>query len=55
VIRALSEMAAIDAEVTAINGADGQRLADAERFGQAITGGIGLSVLLLMAMSALLR
>jgi hypothetical protein len=30
-------------------------LADAERYGQAITGGIGLTALILMALSVLLR
>jgi hypothetical protein len=54
-IRAANELAAIDAEVAAISNDDRQRLADAERFGQAITGGIGLTALILMAMSVLLR
>ncbi|HEY4042792.1 MAG TPA: hypothetical protein VGM32_13230 [Rhodopila sp.] len=49
------ELAAIDAEVAAIHSHDEERLADAERFGHAITGGIGLSALILMAMSVLLR
>jgi hypothetical protein len=54
-IRAANELAAIDAEVAAINSDDKQRFLDAERFGQAITGGIGLTVLLLMVMSVLFR
>jgi hypothetical protein len=54
-IRAADELAAIDAEVAAINEEDRERVLDAERFGQAITGGIGLTVLLLTVMSVLLR
>jgi hypothetical protein len=54
-IRAANELAAIDAEVAIISGEDRKRLADAERHGQAITGGIGLTALILMAMSVLLR
>jgi eukaryotic-like serine/threonine-protein kinase len=54
-IRAANELKAIDAEVAAINSEDRQRFKDAERFGHAITGGIGLSVLILMVMSVLLR
>lgn len=54
-IRAANELAAIDAEVAIISSEDRQRLADAERHGQAITGGIGLTALILIAMSALLR
>jgi hypothetical protein len=54
-IRAANELKAINAEVAAINSDDRQRLADAERFGHAITGGIGLSALILMVMSVLLR
>ncbi len=54
-IRAAGEMAAIDAEVAAIDNNDKLRFADAERFGQAIAGGIGLSAFILMAMSVLLR
>jgi hypothetical protein len=53
--RAANELAAIDAEVATIDRQDAQRFADAERFGHAITGGIGLSALILMAMSVLLR
>ncbi len=53
-IRAEMELAAIDAEVAAIDDGDKLRFADAERFGQAITGGVGLSVLILVAMSVLL-
>ena len=53
--RAANEVKAIDAEVAAINSEDRRRFGDAERFGHAITGGIGLSALILMAMSVLLR
>ncbi len=53
--RATSELAAIDAEVGAMDSDDGQRVADAERFGQAVAGGIGLCALILMVMSVLLR
>jgi hypothetical protein len=53
-IRAQNELAAIDAEVAIISSEDRQRLADAERYGQAITGGIGLTALILIAMSVLL-
>jgi hypothetical protein len=53
--RAANELAAIDAEVATIDRQDAQRSAEAERFGHAITGGIGLSALILMAMSVLLR
>jgi hypothetical protein len=54
-IRAANELAAIDAEVAMISTGDRKRLADAERHGQAITGGIGLMALILMAMSVLMR
>ncbi len=53
-IRAAREVAAIDAEVAIINNEDRKRLADAERHGEAITGGIGLSALILAALSMLL-
>jgi hypothetical protein len=53
--RAANELSLIDAELAAIDGSDRHRLATAERFGQAIAGGIGLSVFILMAMSVLLR
>lgn len=53
--RAWTEMAMIDAEMAAIETNEALRFAAAERFGQAITGGLGLSILLLMVMSALLR
>ena len=52
---AAGEIAGIDAEVAAIDSGDVARQVDAERFGQAITGGIGLSAFILMIMSALLR
>ena len=51
---AAGEIAGIDAEVAAIDSGDVVRQVDAERFGQAITGGIGLSAFILMIMSALL-
>ena len=51
---AVNEVARIDAEVAAIDHQDQARLADAERFGRAIAGGIGLSVFILMVMSVLL-
>jgi hypothetical protein len=54
-IRAVNELAAIDAEVAIISNGDRKRMADAERHGQAITGGIGLMALVLMAMSVLMR
>jgi hypothetical protein len=53
--RAANEVVRIDAEVAAIDGSDKLRFADAERFGQAIAGGIGLSAFILMVMSVLLR
>jgi hypothetical protein len=53
--RAAYEVAAIDSELATIDNTDKLRLADAERYGQAITGGIGLSAFILMAMSVLLR
>ena len=52
---AMNEVAMIDAEMTAIDHGDQTRFADAERFGQAITGGIGLSAFVLTVMSVLLR
>ena len=45
----------IDAELATIDSGDRIRFANAERFGQAIAGGIGLSAFILMAMSVLLR
>ena len=51
---AANEVARIDAEVAAIDHQDQARLADAERFGRAIAGGIGLSAFILMVMSVLL-
>jgi hypothetical protein len=54
-VRAANELATIDAEVAAIDHDDKLRVADAERAGQAIAGGIGLSAFILMAMSVLLR
>jgi hypothetical protein len=49
------ELRSINAEIAAIENEDQVRFADAERFGQAITGGIGLSVLILTVLSVLLR
>ncbi|WP_428539249.1 hypothetical protein [Rhodopila sp.] len=51
---AVNEVAGIDAEVAAIDHQDQARFADAERFGRAIAGGIGLSAFILMMMSVLL-
>jgi eukaryotic-like serine/threonine-protein kinase len=53
--RAANELELIDAEVAAIDSDDRARFADAERFGRAIAGGIGLSVFILMVMSVLLQ
>jgi hypothetical protein len=53
--RAAHEVARIDAEVAAIDRNDKARFVNAERFGQVIAGGIGLSALILMVMSVLLR
>jgi hypothetical protein len=53
--RAANEVARIDIEMSAIDSSDRLRFADAQRFGQAIAGGIGLSVFILMVMSVLLR
>ena len=53
--RAAHEIAQIDAEVAAIDRNDRARFANAERFGQVIAGGIGLSALILMVMSVVLR
>jgi hypothetical protein len=52
---AVHEVARIDAEVASIDSDDKMRFANAERFGQVIAGGIGLSALILMVMSVLLR
>jgi hypothetical protein len=52
--RAANEIAKIDAEMAAIDNSDKLRSLDAERFGQAIAGGIGLSAFILMAMSVFL-
>jgi hypothetical protein len=53
--RAAYDLATIDREMATIDNNDKLRLADAERYGQAMTGGLGLSALILMAMSVLLR
>jgi hypothetical protein len=53
--QAASEVAKIDAEIAAIDNDDKIRFADAERFGRAIAGGIGLSAFILVMMSVLLR
>jgi eukaryotic-like serine/threonine-protein kinase len=52
--RAANEKARIDEELAAIDSSDKLRFADAERFGRAIAGGIGLSAFILMVMSVLL-
>ncbi len=51
---AANEVARIDAEMAAIDNEDKIRFADAERFGRAIAGGIGLSAFILLVMSVLL-
>jgi len=53
--QAARERAAIDAELLAIAASDGPRLTEAERFGQAVTGAIGLMAVIVMAMTVLLR
>jgi hypothetical protein len=53
--QAINEVEMIDAELTAIDGDNRFRLMNAERYGQAIAGGIGLSALILVAMSVLLE
>jgi hypothetical protein len=53
--QAAYELAAIESELAAIDASDELRFADAERHGQAMTGGLGLSALILMTMSVLLR
>lgn len=53
--QATNELARIDAELAAIDSGDSLRLANIERFGQAIAGGLGLSVFVLTAMAVLLR
>ena len=53
--RAANELAMIDAELALIESSDRVRVATAERSGQAIAGGIGLSAFILIAMSVLLR
>ena len=50
---AARELASIDAAFAAIAGGDDVRLANAERFGQAITAGIGLSLFILMVLLVL--
>jgi hypothetical protein len=52
--RAVGELALIEAEMVAINN-DDTRFVDAERFGHAVAGGIGLSVFILMVMTAMMR
>jgi hypothetical protein len=54
-LQAARELLMIDAEMAAIDSGDQERFADAERFGRAIAGGIGLSAFILMVMSVLLR
>jgi eukaryotic-like serine/threonine-protein kinase len=51
---AAHEMARIDAEIDAIDNDSSVRFIDAERFGRAVAGGIGLSAFILMVMSVLL-
>jgi hypothetical protein len=54
-LRAEHELATIDSELATIDSGGKLRFADAERYGQAMTGGLGLSAFILMAMSVLLR
>jgi hypothetical protein len=53
--QAANEVASIDAEIAAIDNDDKLRFAQAEQFGRAIAGAIGLSAFILMMLSALLR
>jgi serine/threonine protein kinase len=48
------ELATIDSELAAIESSGKLRFADAERYGRAMTGGLGLTVLILMVMSVVL-
>jgi hypothetical protein len=52
--QAAMEQAAIDAELAAIALSDSPRLADAEHFGQAVTGAIGLVALVMAALRVLI-
>lgn len=52
---AVNELTLIDAEVAAIDNNDKLRLAHAERFGQAVAGGLGLVAFILMVMSVLFQ
>ncbi len=53
--RAVTELAVIDLEVATIESEDKLRFVDAKRYGQAITGGIGLSTFILVVLLALFR
>jgi hypothetical protein len=52
--QATYELATIDSELATIDSSANLRFAEAERYGQAMTGGLGLSAFILMAMSVLL-
>jgi hypothetical protein len=53
--QAAMERAAIEAELAAIDSGDVPRVQEAERFGQAVTGAIGLTVLIVAALAAVLQ
>jgi hypothetical protein len=53
--RAAYELTTIDSELAAIESNDKLRFAQAEQYGQAMSGGLGLSTLILVVMSVLLR
>ncbi len=52
---AAREVARIDAELASIDRNDAERFADVEQLGQAMTGGIGLTLLVVSAMTLVLR
>ena len=53
--QAAMERAAIEAELAAIDSGDAPRVQEAERFGQAVTGAIGLTALIIAALAAVLQ
>jgi hypothetical protein len=53
--QASQERVAIEAELAAIDSGDAPRVQEAERFGQAVTGAIGLTALIVAALAAVLR
>jgi hypothetical protein len=52
--QAAMERAAIEVELAAIDSGDAPRVQEAERFGQAVTGAIGLAALIVAALAAVL-